>query len=66
MKLVLETKPQRTVMDADDTVDLDASDAMSLVVPRTEPGEQEVITGSEPVGREKTVDSIAKCCKSPT
>lgn len=54
MKLVLETKPQGTVVDADYTVDLDASDAMSLVVPRTETRQEEVITGNEPIGITKT------------
>jgi hypothetical protein len=60
MKLVLEAKPQGADMDVDDTVDLDASNAISLVVLHTEP------EGSKPVGGEKTVDSVAKFCKQIT
>lgn len=60
IKLVLEAKPQGAVMDVDDTVDLDASNAKSLVVLHTEP------EGSKPVGSEKTVDSVAKCCTQIT
>ena len=49
MKLVLEAKPQGSVVDADDSADLDAGDAVHLVLRRTEARQHQVVAGGEPV-----------------
>lgn len=49
MKSVLKPKPQSTVVDADDSTDLNASDGVNLVVRMRKTGNQEVTTGSKPV-----------------
>lgn len=49
MKFVLKAKPQSTVVDADNSIDLYASDTVNPVVWLREAGKQEVATGSKPV-----------------
>lgn len=44
MYFVLEALPQGSVMDTDDSIDLNASDVVRLIIPRTETRQQEIIT----------------------
>lgn len=48
MYFVLEALPQGSVMDTDDSIDLNASDVVRLIIPRTETRQQEIITWCEP------------------
>lgn len=45
---VLEALPQCSVMDTDDSIDLNASDVVRFIIPCTETGQQEVVTWCEP------------------
>lgn len=51
MEFLLKAKPQSVIVDADDAADLNAGDAVSLVVQMIEAREQEVVKGSKPVGQ---------------
>lgn len=50
VQLVLEAQPQRAVVDANDAVDFDPSDAVPAEVPDAEAGQEEVVAGTEPGG----------------
>lgn len=52
VKFVLKAKPQSIVADADDSIDLNPRDAVIHEVRLTEAGQQEITTGSEPVGED--------------
>lgn len=63
MKSVLKAKPQSTVVDADNSVDLNACDAVNLVVRMREAGKQEVITGSKPVAHiTQNIGEVSEVC----
>ena len=49
MKFVLEAKPQGAVEDADNSVNLNASDAVNTEVWEWEAGKEEVARGIKPV-----------------
>lgn len=63
MKSVLKAKPQSTVVDADNSIYLNASDAMILVVQMREAGKQEVRTGSKPVEHiTQNIEEVSEVC----
>ena len=63
MKSVLKAKPQSTVVDADNSIDPNASDAVNLVVQMREAGKQEVATGSKPVEHiTQNIGAVSEVC----
>lgn len=49
MKTFLKAKPQCTVMDTDNSTDLNASDAVNFVVRKRKAGKQELVAGIKPI-----------------